>query len=192
MRKTSRKHLVQSSEATTTLQGGQKLKITKLWMARHDANYQKQSAEKRKKKKKKKKKKQVILTDESRITATLIDLPLLPSFIPFFNSKPLPSPPCFQTVVVPRGEAKKSDLDQAAAATAVTLLTNTPLYCLGQLNGATELQQLCEEKLSGSILLAIANLPRHKNTHKNAKLSKWCTPKRSTPICCQGCVLFPL
>ncbi len=132
-------------------------------MARHDANYQKQSAEKRKKKKKKK---QVILTDESRITATLIDLPLLPSFIPFFNSKPLPSPPCFQTVVVPWGEAKKSDLDQAAAATAVTLLTNTPLYCLGQLNGATELQQLCEDKLSGSILLAIANLPRYKNTHK--------------------------
>jgi hypothetical protein len=69
-------------------------------------------------------------------------------------------------VVVPWGEAKKSDLDQAAAATAVTLLTNTPLYCLGQLNGATELQQLCEDKLSGSILLAIANLPRYKNTHK--------------------------
>jgi hypothetical protein len=63
-------------------------------MARNDANYQKQSAGKRKQK-------QVILTDESRITATLIDLPLLPSFIPFFNSKPLPSPPCFQTVDVP-------------------------------------------------------------------------------------------
>jgi hypothetical protein len=69
-------------------------------------------------------------------------------------------------VVVPWGEAKKSDLDQAAGASAVTLLTNTPLYCLGQLNGATELQQLCEDKLSGSILLAIANLPRYKNTHK--------------------------
>jgi hypothetical protein len=69
-------------------------------------------------------------------------------------------------VVVPWGEAKKSDLDQAAAATAVTLLTNTPLYCLGQLKGATEMQQLCEDKLSGSILLAIANLPRYKNTHK--------------------------
>jgi hypothetical protein len=39
------------------------------------------------------------------------------------------------------------------------------LYCLGQLNGTTELQQLCEDKLSGSILLAIANLPRYKNTH---------------------------
>jgi hypothetical protein len=57
MRKTSRKHLVQSSEATTTLQGGQKLKTTKLWMARHNTNYQKQSAEK------KKKKKLVILSD---------------------------------------------------------------------------------------------------------------------------------
>jgi hypothetical protein len=99
MRKTSGKNLVQSSEATTTLQGGQKLKITKLWMARNDANYQKQSAEKRNNNNNNNK--QVILTDESRITATLIDLPLLPSFIPFFNSKPLPSPPCFQTVDVP-------------------------------------------------------------------------------------------
>jgi len=33
MRKTSQKQLVQISEATTTLQGGQKLKTTKLWMA---------------------------------------------------------------------------------------------------------------------------------------------------------------
>jgi hypothetical protein len=57
MRKTSGKNLVQSSEATTTLQGGQKLKTTKLWMARHNTNYQKQSAEK------KKKKKLVILSD---------------------------------------------------------------------------------------------------------------------------------
>jgi hypothetical protein len=47
MRKTSQKQLVQISEATTTLQGGQKLKTTKLWMARHDTNYQKQTAEKR-------------------------------------------------------------------------------------------------------------------------------------------------
>jgi hypothetical protein len=95
-------------------------------------------------------------------------------------------------VVEPWGEAKKSDLDQAAAA--ATLLTNTPLYCLGQLNGARELQQLCEDKLSGSILLAIANLPRYKNTHKtrSSQNGKWCTPKRSTPISCQGCILFPL
>jgi hypothetical protein len=50
MRKTSRKHLVQSSEATTTLREGQKLKTTKLWMARHNTNYQKQSAEKKKEK----------------------------------------------------------------------------------------------------------------------------------------------
>jgi ABC-type antimicrobial peptide transport system ATPase subunit len=102
MRTTSRKHLVQSSEATTTLQGGQKFKTTKLWMARHNTNYQKQSAEK------KKKKKLVILTNESRITANLIDLPLLPSFIPFFNSKPLSSLPCFQAVVMPREEKPRS------------------------------------------------------------------------------------
>jgi hypothetical protein len=94
MWKPSQKHLVQISEATTTLQGGQKLKTTKLWMAQHNTNYQKQSAEK-------KKKKLVILTNGSRIAATLIDLPLLPSFIPFFNSKPLSSLPCFQAVVMP-------------------------------------------------------------------------------------------
>ncbi len=61
MRKTSWKQLVQSSETATTLQGGQKLKTTKLWMAQHNKNYQNQSAEK------KKKKKLVILTNESRM-----------------------------------------------------------------------------------------------------------------------------